>query len=456
MIFIYIYIYIERERNREREREMAAIVPIFSKLMQGVVLGKTKRNVREKKRAAAGGGEVVVFGSINLDVVMPAPKLPNTGETVLATTYSLVAGGKGANQALAAKRAGETSGVNVKMIGATGNDAFATIALANLKSAGVNLSSVAKMKDERTGCAAVLVDESSGDNQIVVGAAANLKLCAKNELAKALCANSTKKEGMLVMQMEAPTIEVAAAIVAASEADVPTLLNVAPSESCPDTKTLMLVSILVVNEHEALAVANERLANGSKFTDAKRAALALALGLDTVVVVTLGAQGAEAFFPAKSGTTLYTERLAQKKGIDAANAGEYTPEEGEKDKLDWFLSMHVDALTFAEGEAVVDTVGAGDAFVGALAAGLVSGNDLGTSMARATCAGGITCMKSGAQDALPNAAAIDARVEGIAVTISEWPLNDDTAAAESCTLETRASVFPIAKFEKSSSSPDAA
>src|SRR5260221_1593384 len=97
---------------------------------------------------------IVVFGSINIDLVVPVKALPRPGETVLGPGYKLVAGGKGANQALAAARAGAMT----RMVGAVGRDAFAEIALADMTAAGVDLSAVAR-RGPATGCAVICVDK---------------------------------------------------------------------------------------------------------------------------------------------------------------------------------------------------------------------------------------------------------------------------------------------------------
>lgn len=209
---------------------------------------------------------VIVFGSINVDLVIGVPALPNAGETVLAGGYALKPGGKGANQALAARRGAPKGGrdgqpVRVWMVGRTGNDGFAKVALENLVAAGVDTSGTCGTDEDATGCAAVMVHDASGENQIVVGAAANLRVSAEDHLrpvlAAAAAANSRGRR-MLVMQMEVPLQEVIQAIDIASEMAVPVLLNVAPSTFIPPAESLAKLSILVVNEHEARAVAKER------------------------------------------------------------------------------------------------------------------------------------------------------------------------------------------------------
>ncbi len=113
---------------------------------------------------------IVVFGSINVDLVVRVEALPRPGETVLSPGYAAVAGGKGANQAVAAARAG----ADVRMVGCVGHDAFADIALADLRLAGVDLAATTRV-DTLTGCAMICVD-SQGRNQIAVASGANRRL----------------------------------------------------------------------------------------------------------------------------------------------------------------------------------------------------------------------------------------------------------------------------------------
>jgi len=136
---------------------------------------------------------IVVFGSINIDLVVPVERLPHPGETVLGPHYTLVPGGKGANQALAAARAGG----QVRMIGRVGRDGFADLALAELKSAGIDLSSLER--DELpTGCALIPVDREGG-NLIIVASGANMA-ATERQVADALLGPQT----VVMLQMEVP------------------------------------------------------------------------------------------------------------------------------------------------------------------------------------------------------------------------------------------------------------
>ena len=200
-----------------------------------------------------------VLGSINVDFVIETKTLPRAGETVGNGTFSTVPGGKGANQALAAQRLGAA----VSMHGCVGDDAFAALALANLKDAGVNLGGVERTSKAATGAAFINVSED-GENQIAVAGGANL-FCAP--------ANLPKNGDALISQFEVPT-EVIARTVSAS--DIFFCLNTAPV--IPVERSLLeRADLLVLNEteHEFYASQIE--------------------GLPGLVAKTLGAAGAILF-----------------------------------------------------------------------------------------------------------------------------------------------------------------
>ena len=169
---------------------------------------------------------ILVFGSINIDLLVPVPHLPTPGETVLGGDYALLPGGKGANQALAARRAG----ASVAMAGAVGNDAFAGLALENLRRDGVDLDLVRRV-ERPTGVAAIMVGagdenrgEHRGENLIAVAPGAN------REAASALVPDAVlAPEVILVCQMEVPPAENWALIRRARIAGARTILNLAPA-----------------------------------------------------------------------------------------------------------------------------------------------------------------------------------------------------------------------------------
>ena len=167
---------------------------------------------------------IVCFGSINVDLVVPVKTLPRPGETVLGPSYTLVAGGKGGNQALAAARAGAST----RMVGAVGRDGFAEIALANMAAAGVDLTGVAR-RAAPTGCAIICVDRA-GQNMIAVASGANLKIRERQ-----LADGSLGPRSLVVMQMEVPPAQNWALVARARSLGSRLLLNVAPAGALPAT-----------------------------------------------------------------------------------------------------------------------------------------------------------------------------------------------------------------------------
>jgi ribokinase len=300
---------------------------------------------------------ILVFGSLNIDLVVRVKSLPAPGETVLGPSYDVVAGGKGANQALAAARAGAA----VAMLGAVGKDAFSEIALAELAVAGVDLAGVAR-KGPRTGAAFITVDRK-GENEIVVASGANLK-ARQSQVADAALGPET----LVVLQMEVPVRENGALARRARARGARVLLNAAPAQPLP-AEALAALDWLVANEIEIAVIAG---AAGHGHEDPRAAGAALAAATGIAVVVTLGGQGAVAY------------------------AG------GE--------AWQIGALPITP----VDSTAAGDAFVGTLAAALDAGAALPAALRRASVAGALACLVAGAQPSLPTRAAVDARLRELA------------------------------------------
>jgi ribokinase len=296
---------------------------------------------------------IVVFGSINIDLVFALASLPRTGETVVGPSYGVVAGGKGANQALAAAR----DGARVAMVGAVGDDVFAGPALAELVAAGLDLTRLARVAAP-TGCAAIAVDPA-GANQIIVASGANLHARADQVPDEWLDRGAT-----LVVQREVSMAELAALLPRARARGSRVVLNLAPAGPVP-AEALAAVDVLVANDGEAEVLARER-----GLADADPAALARVLGC--TVVVTRGAEGAVAV----AGDTV----------------------------------LRIGSLPIAP----VDTTAAGDCFVGVLAAALDRGATLGPALHRASVAAALACTKAGAQPSLPTRAEIDARLGDLA------------------------------------------
>lgn len=293
------------------------------------------------RRAEQGRQAVIlVFGSINIDVLVPVPSLPMPGETVLGGDYALLPGGKGANQALAARRAGAA----VRLAGAVGDDAFAELALTALRSEGVDLS-LLRQAARPTGLAAIMVARN-GENLIAVASGAN-----RDAAAAAVPDAALGRDTVLLCQMEVPAPENWALIRRAASAGARTLLNLAPAAPI-DPEILGRIDILVANQGEAASLGGDL--DG------------LARQLRTALVVTSGGEGSTAFL---------------------AGGGR----------------IAAPALPVA----AVDTTGAGDTFVGVLAAGLDQGLALEPALRRASAAAGLACLSRGAQSAMPTAAAIE-------------------------------------------------
>jgi ribokinase len=212
---------------------------------------------------------IVVFGSINVDVLVPVPYLPGRGETVLGSSYRIAPGGKGANQALAARRAG----ADVFMAGAVGDDGFAAIGLDLLRCDGVDLSLVATV-ERPTGCAAITVDPN-GENQIAVASGANLLARAAQVPDRLL-----GPETVLVLQREVPIEENAALIARARACGARIVLSLAPAGPI-DPARLEDIDFLIANAGEAFALGRDAASVGRRLREG--------------LVVTRGAEGATAF-----------------------------------------------------------------------------------------------------------------------------------------------------------------
>jgi ribokinase len=294
---------------------------------------------------------IIVFGSINLDLITRVTRIPGPGETTLGDDYATSPGGKGANQALAARRAG----AKVALVGATGGDAFATAALALLKADGVDLSATREVAAP-TGAAFIAVD-AHGENAIVVASGANRRAKAAQLDGLAIGAGD-----ILVLQRETPPPEVEAAAIDAKAKGARVVLNLAPAGP-PSERLLKAVDFLIVNEHEALT-----LGQALKLTtrEPEEVAAHVERTLGVASIVTLGAAGAVGY---------------SKSGRCAAPAPPVT---------------------------VVDTTGAGDAFVGAFAAALQRGLAFEAALRRGLAAGSLACAKAGAQPSMPYEAEIEA------------------------------------------------
>jgi len=295
-----------------------------------------------------------VFGSINADLVFRLERLPQPGETVLCPSYDTLPGGKGANQAAAAAKAGAAT----RMVGCVGEDGHGVLMRATLEAAGVDTAMI-RTGQKPTGIAMIGVD-AAGENAIIVASGANLEAdpgaVAEDAIAAGdivLCQNELRPEATHAM------------IARARAAGARPVLNLAPAAELP-ARVLADLEILVVNEIELAAVSGR--------PDAPPAEQAghLARSHDLACIVTLGAEGAIAMAPNEA----------------------------------W----RIPALRIT----AVDTTGAGDAFSGVLAASLARGAGLAQALHRATLAASLTCEHLGAQTAQPTGAKLEARLGDLA------------------------------------------
>jgi ribokinase len=354
--------------------------------LASTTLSMTKRKSTAMSDAPEGGAAVVVVGSANVDLVMTPRDLPSPGVTVLAPTYRLLPGGKGANQAYACAKLGHP---RVKFVGATGDDDFANIVLRNLEAVGVDCGGVAKRADAPTACASVIVD-AKGENQICVGSGANATVTASQ-----LDGLITKGD-VLLMQMEVPPATLCECVAKAKAAGAKVVVNVAPSTDAGKISkaTYDAIDFLIVNQHELKDVYDAvmglnypaLIGQASRDDPPDEMAKYVCKATKSAVVVTCGADGARLYRPLDS-----TEGS---KGCGI---------------------FHVHAAELEDGEAIVDTVGAGDAFVGSFVASLAGGQPLVVCMMKASTAGTLACTKAGAQGGTPSADVVEKRSASVVV-----------------------------------------
>ena len=301
--------------------------------------------------------KVTVVGSLNVDLVSHAIRRPDKGETLIGDAFDIFTGGKGFNQATAAARLG----AEVTLIGSVGADLFGDMLLAATENERIDSRFVTKRTGVGTGVATIVI-EPDGDNSIIVVPRANMALTPADIDAAADCIADAD---VLLLQLETPvaTSEHAAAIAKAHGTTV--ILNPAPAQPLPDS-LLAYVDILTPNQSEAELLSGKKVNNHA---DAHRAAEVLRTRMvdatNAAVILTLGEQGAL--------TLTATE------------------------------SEHVSALSVE----AVDTTGAGDAFCGALATALASGENLRASVEFANAAGAAAVTVVGATPSMPTRAKID-------------------------------------------------
>lgn len=302
---------------------------------------------------------IVVVGSSNTDMIIKSDRIPRPGETVLGGTFSLAAGGKGANQAVAAARAGG----DVSFIARVGNDAFGEQALCDFREDGIDVQGVIRDADSPSGVALIFVDKH-GQNCIAVASGANARLCPADV---EHCRAVVEGAGILLMQLETPLDVVARAAELAVSAGAAVILNPAPATELPPA-LLRNVTLLTPNESEAAMLTGISVEDAE--TEERAARVLLSRGVGTVIV-TLGARGA--FYAA---------------------AGE---------------SGRVPAFPVE----AVDTTAAGDVFNGALAVAFSEGRPLREAIRFANAAAALSVTRMGAQPSIPRREQIEAFLRGM-------------------------------------------
>jgi ribokinase len=299
---------------------------------------------------------VAIAGSANTDLVARLPRLPKRGETLIASSYMQAGGGKGANQAIAARR----MGAEVIFIGAVGRDAYGTATRDCMRSEGIDTTYLLE-KDVHSGVALIFVEEGTGENMIAVASGANYALTPE-DIRKA--ENAIATADVLLVQMELRPEATLEAVKIAGGHGKPVIYNPAPAPSAEVFRELLpFLAYITPNIHELEIITGGK----KKSTAIKELFKAGVKG----VFVTLGAKGAALHTP------------------------------GEKE-------LKVDAFPVK----AVDTVGAGDAFNGALAVLIAEGKSLPDALRGAVAAGAIAVTKQGAQPSMPRRKEVEQLLAG--------------------------------------------
>ena len=292
--------------------------------------------------------EIVVVGSINVDIALRAAKIPSPGETVRASEVLLGPGGKGLNQAIAAARLG----ARVAMVGRVGEDRLADVPRTALSEAGVDTTHVEPCRERATGTAVIVIEEAGGQNAITVAGGAN-GLLSPAQITAAVPA--FRPASVLLVQLEAPPETVLAALYLAREHGLTRILDPAPYRPLSD-ELLAEVDVLTPNENEA-----------SQLTEMEVCDVASAICAGELLRSRVG------------GDIVIT--LAQMGCV-------------------WISASDIVHLE-APRVASIDTTGAGDAFNGALAFGLSLGEPMKLALERAVAAGSVSTLRAGAATSMP-------------------------------------------------------
>lgn len=288
---------------------------------------------------------IYVLGSINVDLVINAPIFPSQGETVVGKDFLINSGGKGANQAVAAKKLG----ANVNLIGAVGNDQFAQLALKEAIDNKVDISNIVR-KDSTTGVAMII--KHDGDNRIILDSGSN-ELITKKDLIEGL--KKAKENDIFISQFEVNESAVYEGLEIAKNIGMITILNPAPAKIINDD-VYKNIDYLVINQSESLVLTN---IYPNDYDDVLKVFEYFKTKGLKHLIVTLGSKGS---------VYLGSE-------IFKTNAYEINP---------------------------VDTTGAGDSFIGAFAYGLSKGINQRDSLELANATSALVCLKEGAQQSMPN------------------------------------------------------
>ncbi|GAP14955.1 ribokinase [Longilinea arvoryzae] len=291
---------------------------------------------------------ITVIGSLNIDLVARSSRIPRAGETLSGTDFNIIPGGKGANQAVAARRAGAPT----RMIGCVGEDIFADTLRNSLKDAGVDVSGIHAIAGHPTGTAVILVDDA-GENRILIIPGTNglVSITMVDDAWPSLAQTS-----MILLQHEIPLETVRHIIERAHHEGIPVMLNAAPFYPIPES-TLQQLDVLVINETEASSLCDFPVIDPKSAFDA---AGTLQKNGPRTVIITLGPMGSVLVSPEFN---LYQPGFPVR---------------------------------------VVDTTAAGDTFVGGYAAALWEGKDIPDALQYAAAAATLAVTRLGAQSSIPD------------------------------------------------------